>query len=136
MISAIPAYLENANARVLSLAILIVMFAVFWISPVKQVTDSAYSMLLTQSLIEHRTFSLDQYSIPRVEPTPRGYYNSDGAIYQLELIDGHIYYHLPPGSSVLSIPYLAAGRVFGLSVTNSDGTYSDAKEVRIEAGLA
>jgi len=136
MISAIPAYLENANARILSLAILIVMFAVFWISPVKQVTDSAYSMLLTQSLIEHRTFSLEQYSIPRLEPKPRGYYTQDGNIYQLELVGDHIFYHLPPGSSVLSIPYFAAGRVFGLSVTNPDGTYSDAKEVRIEAGLA
>src|SRR6266487_314664 len=111
MISAIPAYLENANARVLSLAILIVMFAVFWISPVKQVTDSAYSMLLTQSLIEHRTFSLDRYSIPRLEPTPRGYYVQDGNIYQLELIGDHIYYHLPPGSSVLSLPYVAIAKV-------------------------
>ena len=136
MISAIPAYLEKVNDKILSLALLIIMFAVFWISPVKQVTDSNYSMLVTQSLIEHGTFSLDQYALPRLGPTPRAYYVQDGNIYQLELIGDHIYYHLPPGSSVLSIPYLLVGRIFGLSATNPDGTYSEAKEIRIEAGLA
>src|SRR6266496_3924425 len=136
MISAIPAYFRNADDRILSLVILLVMFAIFWISPVKQVTDSAYSMLLTQSLIEHGTFSLDQYPIPRLEPTPRGYYVQDGTIYQLELIDDHIYYYLPPGTSVLSLPYVAIAKVCGLTVTNSDGTYNQIKEIQIEAGLA
>src|SRR5262249_3770000 len=36
----------------------------------------------------------------------------------------------------LSIPYFAAGRLFGMVVTNPDGSYSEAKEIRAEAGLA
>ncbi|HEX7998741.1 MAG TPA: hypothetical protein VF528_10155 [Pyrinomonadaceae bacterium] len=109
---------------------------VFALSQVRQVTDSNYSMLLSQSLVEHGTFKLDNYNLPRLEPFNRGYFTSNGVIYQLELANNHIYYHLPPGSSVLSAPYVAIVRLFGLKATNADGTYSPEGEARIEASLA
>ncbi|MBD0325087.1 MAG: hypothetical protein ICV68_01570 [Pyrinomonadaceae bacterium] len=109
---------------------------VFAFSQVRQITDSNYSMLLSQSLVEHGTFKLDNYNIPRLEPFNRGYFTSNGAIYQLELANNHIYYHLPPGSSVLSAPYVALTRLFGLKATNPDGTYNREGETKIEASLA
>lgn len=105
-------------------------------SQVRQVTDSNYSMLVSQSLIEHGSFKLDAYALPRLEPMNRGYYMSDGVIYQLELANNHIYYHLPPGSSVLSVPYVALMKLVGIKATNPDGTYSPSGEAKIEASLA
>lgn len=109
---------------------------VFAFSQVRQVTDSNYSMLVSQSLVEHASFKLDNYNLPRLEPFNRGYFTSNGVIYQLELANNHIYYHLPPGSSVLSAPYVALVRLFGIKATNPDGTYDRAGETKIEASLA
>jgi len=107
----------------------------FLTARVHQVSDSNYSMLVSESLMKHRSFTLDQYAIPRYEPTWTGYFR-DGPIYQLELVNGHLYYYLPPGTSILSIPYVAVLNVFGLSAANPDGTYNPRGEVRIEASLA
>jgi hypothetical protein len=120
----------------IAIAIFCFAFVVFARSKVHQVTDSSYSMLLSQSLIEHGSFKLDNYALPRLEPMNRGYYTSDGTIYQLELANNHLYYHLPPGSSVLSVPYVALLRLFGIKATNADGTYSPAGETKIEVSLA
>jgi len=108
----------------------------FMQSKVHQITDSSFSMLLSQSLIEHGSFKLDNYALPRQEPMNRGYYISNGLIYQLELANNHIYYHLPPGTSVLSVPYVALMKLFGLRATNADGTYNPAREAKIESSLA
>src|SRR5215813_8979678 len=77
---------------------------IFWLSPVHQVTDSHYSMLLSEALLKHHTFALDTFNLPRLEPnvSTRDYYVMNGDIWQLELAGGHIYYYFPPGSSVLS----------------------------------
>jgi hypothetical protein len=129
-----PAY--GNKERLVGLAIFFLVFLAFWVSPVTQTTDSRYSMLLSQSLLEHRTFTLDQYPLPQLDPVHWPYYISDGPIYQLELINGHVFYHFPPGGPILSLPYVLAARVFGLKVTDPQGVYSDAKETRIEVGLA
>ena len=103
-----------SNQTWIAIAIFSFTLLVFALSQVRQVTDSNYSMLLSQSLIEHGSFKLDDYALPRLEPMNRGYYTSNGAIYQLELANNHIYYHLPPGTSVLSVPYVALMKLFGI----------------------
>jgi hypothetical protein len=110
--------------------------AVFWFSPVRQVTDSKYSMLLSQSLLYYRSFALDNYAVPRLPPTQREDYVMDGDIYQLELVGNHVYYFFPPGSSVLSLPYVAAANALGVRASNPDGTYDQRGEIAIETGLA
>jgi hypothetical protein len=117
-------------------AIFCITLLVFVFSQIHQVTDSNYSMLVSQSLIEHGTFKLDAYAIPRLGPKNRGYYTSNGAIYQLEFVDNHLYYHLPSGSSVLSVPYVALMKLFGIKATNPDGTYNVEREIKIEVSLA
>ena len=120
----------------IAVAIFCFTLTVFALSQVRQVTDSHYSMLLSQSLIEHGSFKLDNYSLPRLNAMNRGYYTSNGAIYQLELANNHIYYHLPPGTSVLSVPYVALMNLFGIKATNADGTYNARGETIIEVSLA
>jgi hypothetical protein len=118
--------------------IFIITLLVFWFSPVHQVTDSHYSMLLSEALLKHRSFALDNYNIPRLNPnvSTRDYYVMNGDIWQLELARGHIYYYFPPGSSVLSLPYVAVANALGISSANDDGTYNPQNEIRIQTGLA
>jgi len=106
----------------LGIAIVTFTLAVFMISRVHQVTDSSYSMLLSQSLLDHRSFALDHYSLPPA--------------YQLETINGHTYYRFPPGTSVLSTPFVWVLNRLGVSAANADGTYNPRGEMMIEAGLA
>ena len=92
-------------------------------------------MLVSESLLHHGSFSLDRYVIPGLIPAQQiapGF----GGIYQLELIDGHVYYHFPPGTSILSAPYVAIMNVFGVSAAKADGTYNPRGELAIQASLA
>lgn len=106
----------------LGIAIFAFTLVVFLFSRVHQVTDSAYSMMLSQSLLDHQSFALDHYTLPPV--------------YQLETINGHTYYRFPPGTPVLSTPFVFVLNRLGVSAVNADGTYNPRGEVMIEAGLA
>jgi hypothetical protein len=110
--------------------------AVFLLSIVRQAADSHYSMLLSESLLYHRTITLDNYSIPRLEPKQQVGYVSVGDLYQLEWVNGRIYYFFPPGSSVLSIPYVALMNSFGVSAAHPDGTYNQMGEGTLEKYLS
>ena len=89
-------------------------------------------MLLSQNLLEHGSFKLDQYLTPRPQPLAHDYYVEVGT-YQLELVNNHVYYFFPPGSSVLSLPYVALLRSFGINAKDASGTYG---EMTIQTSLA
>ena len=116
--------------------VVLTTFWIFWLSPVHQVTDSNYSLLLSESLITHKTFTLDQYAIPRYPPLDQDYALKNGELYHLEWVRGRLFYFFPPGSSVLSVPFVATMKFFGLSPVNPDGTYNQQEEIRLEALLA
>lgn len=121
---------------VVGAAIFIVTLFVFWRSPVPQIADSNYSMLVSESLLHHGSFALDHYAIPGVNsslPTePQPNYNA----YQLQVKDGHIYYFFPVGSSVLSVPFVAVMNLVGVSAVDEKGVFDYLGEVRIEVNLA
>ncbi len=120
----------------IAVAIFLLSFFLYWFSPVSQVTDSNYAMLLSQDLLEHHSFELDHYAIPRL--TPEYHYNTimNGEIHQIEVHDGHFYYYFPPGTSVLSVPFVAALKVLGLAAANPDGTHNLDNEIAIQTMLA
>jgi hypothetical protein len=124
------------NAHLIGGLIFATALLVFWFSPVHQVSDSKYSMLVSQCLLYHRSFALDHYQVPRLEPFQREDYLMNGDIYQLEIAGGHIYYFFPPGSAVLSAPYVALANAYGLNAAFPDGTYNHQGEIDIESGLA
>lgn len=93
-------------------------------------------MLLSECLIEHGSFALDHYNIPRLEPVYHDHTWKNGNIYQLEVVGQHFYYYSPPGSSVLSVPFVLVMNAFGVSAHNADGTYNPEGEARIETLLA
>jgi hypothetical protein len=117
-------------------AIFIVTLFMFLLSPVHQIADSNYSMLVSESLLHHGSFALDHYTIPGLnsslptEPIP------DYKPYQLHVKEGHIHYYFPVGSSVLSVPYVAVMNLVGISAINDKGVFDYTGEKHIEASLA
>jgi hypothetical protein len=125
-----------SSTTVAGALVFVLTLSIFLFSRIHQVADSEYSMLLSQSLLSHRSFTLDAYALPRHEPVWHGYYFKNGPVYQLEVVRGHLYYHLPPGSSILSTPFVALFNLLGISAANPDGSYDRRGEVIIEAELA
>jgi hypothetical protein len=124
------------NSHLIALLVFILAFLLFKSSRMHPINDSKYSMMLTQCLVDHGSFKLDSYSVPRLQPVVRGDYVQNGDIYQIEQIGLHLYYFFPPGSSVLSIPFVKLGNLFGLSAVKADGTFDLAGETKIESLLA
>jgi hypothetical protein len=123
------------------LALLTLSFWVFYLSPVQQVSDSQYSMLLSENLILHHSTHLDAYSFPGIieQPgeQPIGVPGPNtGRTYQLQRIRGHVMYIFPYGSSVLALPFVAIANRLGVHIVTPDGSYDDANEIAIETMIA
>lgn len=135
---------KTQRAELLLCAGLFVLSAlIFWWSPVRQIADSNYSMLMSQSLLYHHSFMLDGYAIPRLEPTVqnkwfrnRPYTYNGKQTYQIQVVDNHLYYYLPPGTSILSMPLVALMNAVGISASNADGTFNLNGETVIELFIA
>jgi hypothetical protein len=98
-------------------------FLLFLHAPIQQTGgDDRYSLLLAENLLRHRDFTLERYRLPRPD-------------YRLEDIGEHRYYGFPPGTSVLSIPYLAFMHLRGKSVLHG-GAYDLEAEMALETRLA
>jgi hypothetical protein len=113
-----------------------VTLVVYLISPNHQMSDSQYSMLLSQSLLQHQSFTLDEFKLPRHPPQPVDGYFANGSMYQLEVVDNHPYHHFPPGSPLLSLPYVGFMSAMGIAAARPDGTYHRRDEMLIQASLA
>ena len=111
-------------------------FLVFLVSPARQVTDSNFSMLLAAQLATHARFELDAYFRSDLTPDRHPGLIANGLPYQLREIRGHTYYVYPPGSSILSIPFVALLGSLGLSPVAPDGGYDRYGERRIQRILA
>jgi hypothetical protein len=96
--------------------------ALYWSSPNHGMADSQYTLLLSDNLLEHRDIWLERYQLPEN--------------YRILHSDGHDHYFYPPGSSVLSLPYVAAMRARHLSVVRSNGSYNEAVESYMNLRLA
>ena len=122
--------------RLISGAIFVATLFIFWLSPVRGTGDTRYSMLVSQSLLAHGSFTLDRYAVPHTDALTVDGRKTSGHAYQLEVRRGHLYYYFPPGSSILSAPFVAVANLIGVSPANPDGTYSLHGEALILAALA
>lgn len=119
------------------LLIFCVTFSLFFISPVYQVSDSHYSMLLSENLLKHGTFAMDRYFVQPLDAAKYpGFDAGTGLPRYIEVKNQHLYSIMPSGGSVLSVPFVGLMNLFGLSAANPDNTYSIAGETRIETLLA
>lgn len=128
--------LASKSNLVIGATIFAVTFFLFSVSRVQQLADSKYSLLLSESLLHHGSFTLNHYKIDGTIPIPKVGFVPVGSIYQLEKVNDDIYYYFPPGSSMLSIPYVALMNALGISASNPDGTHNPVDEIRLQTGLA
>ena len=117
---------QPASTRAVALLVFGAALIVFLVSPVRQIADSKYSMVLSQSLWERGRFDLDGYFAP----------DHDRYTTRLETVNGHLYYAFPPGSSLLSVPFVGAMNMLGVAAVRPGGLYDRGAENAIQAFLA
>jgi hypothetical protein len=87
--------------------------------------------------LHHRSAELDEYyKVPLPWLTGEASRPEDANEYQLEKARGHVTYHFPHGSSMLSIPLVAAMNAVGVSAATADGRLDLAGEILIERVIA
>jgi hypothetical protein len=125
--------------RGLAWGIFLLATLVYVQSPVRQYGDSFYSLLLSESLLTRQSFALDPYFsvplAPEIYPGMRPGRATE-LPYQIKRSRGHLYYSFPPGSSILSVPFVALGQFFGYSPVAPDGRYDKEGEQRLQRRLA
>jgi hypothetical protein len=78
-------------------AVFVVVLVVYLASPVKEITDSYWSVYTAVSLIRHRDATLDEYPAAL----------KAAGDFQVTRHDGHAYYSVPPATSLLAVPLVA-----------------------------
>lgn len=125
----------GARETTITFSILLLALAMFFVSPVTQLADSRYALLITERLLTHGTLTLDAYAPPRPGPpddrpvTPKLPYPfwTDG---------DHVYHYAPIGTSVLSLPFVGVAKLAGISVVGANGEYQEKVERTLQHSLA
>ena len=115
------------RAELIASVILVACFGLFLSSPIRDLSDAKYALLLSESLLRGRGMALEDFlqeSDSRAVP------------YQLQRIEGHIFYAFPPGTSLISVPFLATLKLLGVRVVGPDGKYFEEGEWVAQGVLA
>jgi hypothetical protein len=91
---------------------------VFAKSPVRYVSDSRYSLLMDQAILEHGSPNLMAYKLP-------------DHLWTIGFVNGQLLYLYPWGGPLLSLPIVAALGAGGIKVA-PDGIYSVRQEVKMQ----
>jgi hypothetical protein len=119
--------------------IFIVAFALFLAVDPRPLGDTAYSMLVSHSLFDRGRLDLNPYFAEPLQPLDPSLHPGmmGGRVpHTIHRIGGHLYYYFPPGTSVLSVPFVFMLNAVGLSVVDQDGRYAWRAERRIQRLLA
>lgn len=119
-----------------AVAVFIVFLAIFALSPVRQFSDAAYSLLVSEVLLRDGSFALDAVIERPLDPTRHPASARGELPYHLREHRGHLYYQYPPGTSILSVPFVAVSHLFGMSALFPDGSYNYREERRMQLRLA
>jgi hypothetical protein len=99
--------------------------------------DSKYCLLVSQSLLEHGTFDINEYVLfdtATGEPS-QAFKNPvsarKGLPYQLERHRKRLYYFFPTGSSILSVPFVAVSLPFHKAPAEN-GVYVEPNEIQLQ----
>jgi hypothetical protein len=122
--------------KLASAAIFLLALLVFLQSPVHQVADSRYSLVLTDSLMRHGTFDLARYFQPPFDPQEFPHLGVNGYPLNLQARDGRVYYEFPIGTPILSAPFVILLHHLGVSSFYADGSYSARGEEKVQAIVA
>lgn len=110
-----------------------------YLSPVQRLGDSKYSMLVSYSLVNRARFDVDDY-VERSLENGHHFRNAvsmrRGIPYQLQPAGDHLFYLFPPGTSVLSAPFVFIAQCFGIKPVDADEQYDEIGERKIQKLLS
>jgi hypothetical protein len=131
---------EVLRRRILQFLLFLISFLIFIVAPVYTVpADAKYTILVSESFLEHHTAALNGYLIPGLDAAALPAHPQKIELrpfYQLVKIDGRILHRYPSGTPMLALPFVAIANAAGLSAANPDGSYNAAAEIRIQRLLA
>jgi hypothetical protein len=91
-------------------------FCVFFSHPAVPITDSYYSLLMSESILTRHTVALDGYGVPHLKPFAMPGFGANGYPYQVTFARGRMLYAFPHGTPLLSVPLVAALNLCGLQI--------------------
>ena len=115
--------------RVIGIALLVVVAAAFYISPVHYLSDSGFSLMMDEAIIHEWTPDMLSYQVPRGHGT---LFINDGYPWNIKIIRGRLLYVYPWGSSLLSLPLVAMLNAAGLRLAPHH-KYNGYKELSAQA---
>ncbi len=110
----------------------------FLSSPVRPIADSRFQMMYSQHLLWNHSFSFDISAFPEFQSDRpvQSYKRGADFPYQLERFGDRFYCWFPPGSTILSMPYVAVANLMGVSAMDAHGHYNPRGDRKIQVGLA
>jgi hypothetical protein len=99
--------------------------AIFLASPVRVVTDSRYSTLVSEALLRHGSLALDPWFPDRAHLP-----------YQVETVGDHVYSWYPVGGPILATPLVWLLDRVGVSAVGPSGAYEAGGDVSVQGTLA
>ena len=131
---------EGRPSRALDLALGACLFAllaaVYLVSPVRVMTDSRYTLLVSHALATEGTWNLGRWILRPDGEMPRLTRRPLVTPWQLLWHRGEVRYFYPVGTSLAAVPVVAALAPFGRSVVSPQGRYAEWREVRLQSWLA
>jgi hypothetical protein len=126
------------KAQVLiQIGLLGLVFTIFLAFGLHDMTDSKYSMLVSENLIVGHTFVIDGNSVPHSDAPLRPGANENVSYpYQFNMNRGRLLYWYPVGSSLLSLPVVALMNAAGISARSPGGRYNEDGDRKIQETLA
>lgn len=120
-----------------SATLFLVSLLVYLSAGVTTVTDSKYTLLLSEQLLVNRSFELDAYFWPNYDSSnyPQAHPDTKWPRH-VKQHRGHLYYIYPHGTSILSVPFVLTSRMLGISTITPDGGYNYQSELKLQKVIA
>jgi len=110
--------------------------SLFYVTPVRQLSDSYYSLLLAHQIAAHGALDLGGYFAGDLDSERFPGARFDGLPYQVKRYGDRILYEFPLGAPLLATPWMAVADAMGAGVLDADGHYDRDRERRHQRLLA
>lgn len=117
-------------------ALFVAALAVYLVSPVRQLSDSYYSLLVAEQAVSRGSLDLAEHFAGELPLDRFPGSRRDGLPYQVKRYGERLLYEFPLGAPLLSMPWMAASRAVGAGVLAADGRYDRDRERRHQKLLA
>jgi len=104
---------------------------VYVVSPVRRQTDSRYTVLLSEVLLDHGVLYFDPVLREPLDIERHPRHPEADLPASLRRADGLLYYFFPPGTSILSAPLVAVARGLSRSTLDEEGRFDKSQDRRL-----